>query len=123
MAPSSASSALFAVTTDLPALSASSSSVRAGSMPPITSTTTSTSSRVTRPDASVVSSVAEIGVLVRAAHSDPDQLDGRPGARGELAGLVAQQPHDLAADGAAAQQRDPDRFHSDSPAYTAPIMP
>ena len=52
--PSSASSALFAVTTALPDRSAVSSKERAGSMPPMTSTTMSMSSRLTRPGASVV---------------------------------------------------------------------
>ncbi len=54
--PSSASSALFAVTTALPDPSAVSSSDLAGSMPPITSTTMSMSPRLTRAVASVVSS-------------------------------------------------------------------
>src|SRR5215475_7036781 len=52
--PSSASSTLLAVTTALPAASAVSSRDRAGSMPPITSTTMSTSSRPARATASVV---------------------------------------------------------------------
>ena len=97
------------MTTDLPAFSASSSHVRTGSMPPITSTTTSTSGRVTSADASVVSSSAQLGVPVRAAHGHPDQLDGRAHPGREIGGLLAQQPHDLAPDRAAAEHRDADR--------------
>ena len=78
-------------------------------MPPITSTTTSTSSRVTSADASVVSRSPEVGVPVRPAHGDADQLDRRSSPGGELVGLLPEQPHDLPADRAATQQRDPDR--------------
>ena len=46
---------------------------------------------------------------LRAAHRHPDQLHSGAGPRGQLTGLLAQQPHHLAADGAAAQQRNPDR--------------
>jgi hypothetical protein len=45
---------LFAVTTDAPRRKAAMISERAGSMPPMTSTTRSTSSRATKPAASVV---------------------------------------------------------------------
>ena len=78
-------------------------------MPPITSTTTSTSGRVTSAGASVVSSSPQLGVPVRAAHGHPDQLDGRAHPGREIGGLLAQQPHDLAPDRAAAQHRDADR--------------
>ena len=77
-------------------------------MPPITSTTRSTSSRATRPAASVVSSsVGHVDVArrVEPAYGDPDQLDRRADPRGEVAGLLVQQPHDLRADRAAAEQR------------------
>ena len=53
-APTLASSSLLAVTTGLPALSASRMSWRAGSMPPITSITTSTSGSLTTEAASLV---------------------------------------------------------------------
>ena len=39
-----------------------------------------------------------------AAYGDTDQLHGRADARGEVAGLLVQQPCDLGADDAAAQQ-------------------
>ena len=58
VAPSSASSALLAVTTEAPCSSAERISSRAGSMPPMTSITTSMSPRATRPAASVVNSSA-----------------------------------------------------------------
>ena len=110
-APSSASSALFAVTTDLPRFSAGSSSVRAGSMPPITSTTTSMSARSTsavgvggeqrRP--------ARPGCRCGPAHRDPGQLERRADPGGEVVGLLVEQADHLRADDAAAQQRDPQR--------------
>src|SRR5438270_301307 len=53
-APTLASSSLLAVTTGLPALRASRIRLRAGSMPPITSTTTSTSGSLTTEAASWV---------------------------------------------------------------------
>ena len=58
--------------------------------------------------------VAQLGVPVRAAHGHPDQLETGPDARRQLVVLLAQQPHDLGADGAAAEQRDPYGPHASS---------
>ena len=82
--------------------------VRAGSMPPITSMTTSTP-EATSPAASVVSRWAghvDLAARVEAAYGDADQLDRRPHPGLEVGGLLGEQPHHLAADRAAAQQAD-----------------
>ena len=81
--------------------------VRAGSMPPMTSTTTS--ARSTSDSASVgqqrpVDDGVALGVDV--AHRDPDQLERRADPGGEVVGLRREQPHDLRADDAAAEDGD-----------------
>ncbi len=103
----------MAVTTDAPFSRAERISVRAGSMPPMTSMTRSTSSRATRPAASEVKQLArdvDLALQLGAAHRDADELEGHPDARGEVVVLLAQQPDDLAADGAAPEQREPQRL-------------
>ena len=45
---------------------------------------------------------------VEAAHGHAAQLDRGPDARGQVVGLLVQQPHHLRADGAAAEDRDPE---------------
>ena len=98
---------MLAVTTLLPLLSAASSSPRAGSMPPMTSTTMSTSSRATSASASVVSDGrVDVGVPAGTAHGDAGELQRRPYALREFAGLLVQQAGDLRPDDAAAEQPD-----------------
>ncbi len=101
------------MTTDAPCSSAARISDRAGSMPPITSTTTSTSPRVTRPCASRGEQLCRnvgAALQVGAAYGDADQLDGRAHARGQVGGLVVDQPGDLAADDATAEKGDAERL-------------
>ena len=99
---------MFALTTLLPERSAVSSSERAGSMPPITSTTRSTSSRSTS-DVGVGGQQVgrHVGVPVGPAHRDADQLERNADPGGEIVGLLVQQPDDLRADDPAAEQRHP----------------
>ena len=78
-------------------------------MPPMTSTTRSTSSRATRPSASVVnrsSGDRQVAGAAEPADGDADQLQRRADARLEVLGGAVQQPDDLGADGAAAEQGD-----------------
>ena len=68
-------------------------------MPPTTSTTTSTSSRLTRPSASVVNrprSTAQVPVA-EPADRDAGQLQRRADPGGQVVGLLVQQPDHLAA--------------------------
>ena len=53
----------------------------------------------------------DLGVALRVgpAYGDPDQLDRRADPRGQVAGLLVQQPDHLAAHGAAPEQREPER--------------
>ena len=69
-------------------------------MPPMTSTTMSTSGRATSASTSVVSSVAVSSARRSsgALDADPDELERRADARGEVVGLALQQPDHLAAD-------------------------
>ena len=84
-------------------------------MPPITSTTRSTSSRVTRPAASVVNR-ARVDVERHGAgraggrRCRPARAARRPGRPGRRP--AREQPRDLAADDAAPEQGDPDRLHA-----------
>ena len=77
-APSAASSSLFAVTTEAPCRIAAKINDRAGSIPPMTSITRSTSSRVTSASASVVSNSESMPARSRSGspYSDADQLQG-----------------------------------------------
>ena len=79
-------------------------------MPPITSTTRSTSSRLTRASASVVSRCAGTsGWCAGRRTAMPATSTGAADAGGEVVGLLVDQPQHRAADGAAAQQRDLER--------------
>ena len=81
-------------------------------MPPITSITRSTSSRATSASASVVNSAGSMPGRCRfePADRDPDQLQ-RPADPGpQVVGLPDDQPGHLGADGAAAEQGDPQRL-------------
>ena len=92
---------------------AASSSVRAGSIPPITSTTRSTSSRVTSASRVGGEQVRrDVGVVGGPADGDPGHLDRPADAGGQVVGLLGDQAQHLAADGAAAQQRDLQRLAS-----------
>ena len=98
------------MTTGLPAFSAASSSERAGSMPPITSTTMSTSAGSTSADASAVSSAGSIPAAAPVpdpAHRDAGQLEPGADPRGQVVGLLGEQPGHLGADDAAAEQAPP----------------
>ena len=87
--PCSASSALLAVTTPAPRFSAVSSRSLVGSMPPITSTTTSMSSRATTPSASVVSRAAGMsGMTAGPADRDRRQLQRGADPGRQLVGLL-----------------------------------
>ena len=91
-----------------PRRSAVSSRSLVGSMPPITSTTTSMSSRATSAAASVVSSSAGMSGCRsgrRTATADQFQLRADPG--GQLVGLLGQQPDHLGADDAGAEHARP----------------
>ena len=106
-APSSASSALLAVTTDLPLDRAAAISVRAGSMPPMTSMTMSMSSRVTSDSASVVSSAGSTStsrVRPRRRTAMPASSSGAPDRAARSSPCSWMQPDDLRADHPAAQQ-------------------
>ena len=77
-------------------------------MPPITSTTTSTSVAVTSASASVVNSSAGTSTSrcsLGPADGDADQLDGRADARREVVGLLVQQPRRPGCRRPAAEQR------------------
>ena len=89
------------MTTGLPLFSAASSSDRAGSMPPITSTTMSTSGRV----ASAVRVRGEqrpVDLLGPAVPDPPDRdpgkLQPRADAERQVIGLLGEQPRHLGAD-------------------------
>ena len=82
-------------------------------MPPITSTTRSTSSRAHEARGVGGEQLARhLGVALQlgTAYGDPDQLDRHPDPGRQVVALLAQQPHHLAADGAAAEQREPQRL-------------
>ena len=111
---------MLAVTTLAPFSRAARISDRAGSMPPITSTTTSTSSRATRPAASVVSSPVghlDLARRVEPAYGDADQLDRRADPGLEVAGLLLQEADHLRADRAAAEHG---HLHTHSLAHPCP---
>ena len=81
-------------------------------MPPITSMTMSMSGRVARPIASVVSSAGSTpgrGCESRRT-AMPSELEPRAGPHGEVVGLLGEQPRDLGADDAAAEQRHPEHL-------------
>ena len=86
VAPSAASSALFAETTLAPCSKAVVISVRTGSMPPITSTTTSMSPRLTSAVASVVTSSAGTPSRTRSGRRTaiPASSTGRADPGGEV---------------------------------------
>ena len=92
--PTLASSSLLAVTTGLPAASAVVISSRAGSMPPMTSTTRSTSGSATTSWASRVSTPGAARRRGRGevAHGDPGDLEAHAGAGLDLLGLLGDQP-------------------------------
>ena len=48
----------------------------------------------------------QVTFAVRSAHGDADELDGCADTRGQVVAVLMQQPDDLAADDAAAEQRD-----------------
>ena len=108
---------MLAVTTDAPDSSAARMSDRAGSIPPITSITTSTSPRR---DQCLGVGGEELARDVDArgpvdpAYGDADQLEGRPDAGDEVAGLLGEQARHLAADDAAAEQGDANGLCSSS---------
>ena len=52
----------------------------------------------------------DVGVVRRAADGDPGHLDRTSDAGGQVVGLLGDEPQHLAADGAAAQQRDLQRL-------------
>ena len=52
----------------------------------------------------------QVAVPLRAADGDADQLERRADPGGEVVGLLVQQPDDLGADDAAAEQGNPDRL-------------
>ena len=90
-APAVASSSLLPVITGLPAFIAARISSRAGSRPPITSTTTSMSGSSTTERASVVSSARVDGRapgLGEVAHGDAGDLEAQAGAGGDVVALA-----------------------------------
>jgi hypothetical protein len=60
----------------------------------------------------------DVGVLARAPHSDADQFERHTHTSGQVVGLLVQQPYDLRADDAAAQQRN-----AQSVAHADPSQP
>ena len=75
-------------------------------MPPITSTTRSTSSRATRPGGvggQQLGGHVDLALRVRPAYGDADELDRDADPGGQVVGLLAQQPDHLAAHRAAAR--------------------
>ena len=100
---------MLAVTTQAPLSRADRISARAGSMPPITSMTTSTSSRAT--SAGRVGGQQPVGHVdlagrVEAAYGDADQLDRRADPGREVTGLLLEQADHLGADRPAAEDGD-----------------
>ncbi len=107
-----ASSSLLAVMTGLPALSASRMNWRAGSMPPITSMTTSMSGSLTTDAASLVKrsrgrSTPRSFEALRTATRVISMLQAR--ARLDAVGLLTDQLDEGRADRAASEQTDPHR--------------
>ena len=86
-------------------------SPRAGSIPPMTSTTTS--ARATRADASSVSSAGSMPGRGRSGRRTAMPTSSRrcPHPGGEVVVLLGEQPGDLGAHDATAQQGDSDRIH------------
>ena len=84
--------------------------MRAGSMPPITSTTTSARrDQVEGVGGEQVGVDAGVAAPGGPAHGDADQLERAPDPGGEVDGVAGEQPRDLGADHAAAQQGHPQR--------------
>ena len=92
--PKFASSSLFAVTTGLPDFSAVRISERAGSIPPITSTITSTSGSATTRSASLVSTPganATVALLREVLHRDARDLEPHARAARDQVGVGVEQ--------------------------------
>ena len=105
-----ASSSLLAVTTGFPAISASTMRVRAGSIPPMTSTTMSTSGSPTTAPASSVKQRAgsgQVALLGEIAHRDARDLERHAGAGLDHVGVVVDEAHERAAHVATAEDPDP----------------
>ena len=111
-APTLASRLLFPVTTGLPAFRAARISSRAGSIPPITSTTTSMSGSTTRPRRPGEDAAGQLDrpLAGQAAHRHPGHLQAQPGAGGDVVAAPPDQLDQGGTDVAAAQQADADGF-------------
>ncbi len=110
-APTLARSSLFAVTTGLPAASASRIRLRAGSMPPIASTTRSTSGSATTPWASrvrIVSSTSTSRWAERLRTATRVISSRMPGSHLDGVLLRPDEFDERTADVATAEQPDPD---------------
>ena len=115
--PTLASSSLFAVTTGLPLRRAVPISSRAGSMPPMTSTTTSIAGSATTAKASWVSTPSgevDRALLGHAAHRDPADLEIEPGTCGDVGAPGPDEVDERGADVAAPEDADPHPFHGRS---------